>query len=140
MLGYLWARTVRCPHCEGLVPLSPNWRLAPDGTGVRLVPHLGRGPGDPSRRCGFEIVREAAAQSRATVADGDGLCPFPDCGRVIPGEEIKAQAQAGRMGEQLFAVVYKRRVETRTKNGKRGKDRWERGFRAPRPEDDNAAE
>ncbi|MDW8443611.1 MAG: hypothetical protein RML45_04360 [Acetobacteraceae bacterium] len=140
VLGYLWARTVRCPHCEGLVPLSPNWRLAPDGTGVRLVPHLGRGPGDPARRCGFEIVREAAAQSRATVADGDGLCPFPDCGRVIPGEEIKSQAQAGRMGEQLFAVVYKRRVETRTKNGKRGKDRWERGFRAPRPEDDNAAE
>ena len=36
--GYLWARTVRCPYCEGLVPLSPNWRLAPDGTGVRLRP------------------------------------------------------------------------------------------------------
>ncbi|MCY3933631.1 MAG: DUF1156 domain-containing protein [Acidobacteria bacterium] len=33
---YLWARTVTCPYCEGLVPLSPNWRLAPGGTGVRL--------------------------------------------------------------------------------------------------------
>ncbi len=30
--GYLWARTIRCPYCDGLVPLSPNWRLAPDGT------------------------------------------------------------------------------------------------------------
>ncbi|MDE2976524.1 MAG: DUF1156 domain-containing protein [Acidobacteriota bacterium] len=36
--GYLWARTVTCPYCEGLVPLSPNWRLAPSGTGVRLLP------------------------------------------------------------------------------------------------------
>ena len=33
--NYLWARTVICPYCEGLVPLSPNWRLTPDGTGVR---------------------------------------------------------------------------------------------------------
>lgn len=39
ILGYLFARTIRCPYCGGLIPLSPNWRLAPDGTGVRLVPH-----------------------------------------------------------------------------------------------------
>jgi adenine-specific DNA methylase len=44
------------------------------------------------------------------------------------------------MGEQLFAIVFKRRIETRTKSGKRGRDKWERGYRAPRPEDDNAAE
>ena len=43
------------------------------------------------------------------------------------------------MGEQLVAVVYKRRVETRTKSGKRGRDKWVRGYRAPRPEDDNSA-
>jgi putative DNA methylase len=138
--GYLWARTIHCPHCEGLVPLSPNWRLAPDGTGVRVVPRLGAGPGDPARRCGFQIVREAAQHSPGTVSDGDGLCPFPDCGRPIAGGSIKAQAQAGDMGEQLFAVVLKRRVETRTKAGKPGRDKWERGYRAPRPEDDNSAE
>ena len=34
--GYLWARTVACPYCVGLVPLSPNWRLTPSGVGVRL--------------------------------------------------------------------------------------------------------
>jgi putative DNA methylase len=32
--NYLWARTIHCPYCEGLVPLSPNWRLAPNGTGI----------------------------------------------------------------------------------------------------------
>ena len=59
---------------------------------------------------------------------------------MIDGDEIKAQAQAGRLGEQRFAVVFKRRVETRTKSGKRGRDKWVRGYRAPRPEDDNGAE
>ncbi len=136
---YLWARTVTCPYCDGLVPLSPNWRLAPDGTGVRLLPDCADGPGTPGRVCTFEIVGSAKEQFAATVARGDGHCPFADCGRVIDGDEIKAQARAGRMGEQLFAVVYKRRVETRTKSGKRGRDKWVRGYRAPRPEDDNSA-
>jgi putative DNA methylase len=140
VLGYLWARTICCPYCEGLVPLSPNWRLSPGGTGVRIQPRLGTGPGDPSRRCDFEIVGKEAAQSAGTVADGDGTCPFPDCGRVIDGDDIKRQAQAGSMGEQLFAVVFKRRIETRTKAGKPGRDKWERDYRAARPEDDNLAE
>ena len=138
--GYLWARTITCPYCGGLVPLSPNWRLAPDGTGVRLKPELGPGPGSQGRVCSFEIVKSAKEQSPGTVSRGDGTCPYPDCGRVIDGDEIKRQAQAGRMGEQLFAVVYKKRFEKRLKSGKRGKDKWVRGYRAPRPEDDNGAE
>ena len=138
--GYLWARTVTCPYCDGLVPLSPNWRLAPDGTGVRLLPDCAGGPGTAGRVCAFEIVGSAKEQFPGTVARGDGHCPYADCGRVIDGGEIKRQAQAGRMGEQLYAVVFKRRVETRTKSGRRGRDKWVRGYRAPRPEDDNAAE
>ncbi len=137
--GYLWARTITCPYCDGLVPLSPNWRLAPDGTGVRLKPEIGPGPGSQGRVCSFEIVKSAKEQSTGTVARGDGTCPYSDCGRVIDGDEIKRQAQAGQMGEQLFAVVYKKRFEKRLKSGKRGKDKWVRGYRAPRPEDDNGA-
>ncbi len=139
-LTYLWARTIRCPYCEGLVPLSPNWRLAPDGNGVRLNPSLGSGPGDTGRRCTFEIVTSAGEHSAGTVSDGDATCPFPDCGRVIDGDEVKRQAQAGEMGEQLYAVVFKRRIATRTKAGRPGRDKWERGYRASRMEDDNSAE
>ena len=130
IVGYLWARTVTCPYCDGLVPLSPNWRLAP---------HLGDGPGSEGRTCTFDIVNSVAEQSPGTVARGDGTCPFPDCGRVIDGDVIKEQAQAGQMGEQLYAVVYKERVEVRTKTG-RIREKWVRGYRAPRPEDDNGAE
>ena len=44
------------------------------------------------------------------------------------------------MGEQLFTVVYKRRVQTTLKSGKPGRDRWVREYRPPRPEDDNGAD
>ena len=82
----------------------------------------------------------ASEQSNGTVVRGAGACPYSDCGRVIDGDEIKRQAQAGQMGEQLFAVVYKERVVKTLKSGKRGKDKWVRGYRSPRPEDDNGTE
>ena len=132
--GYLWARTIRCPYCEGLVPLSPNWRLAPNGTGVQLIPHLG--PDAASRRCTFKIVRNVAEQSLGTVADGDATCPFSDCARVIDGDEVKRQASAGDMAEQLFTVVFKRKIVTKGKNGKHS-TKWVRGYRSPEVSDDN---
>ena len=134
---YLWARTIHCPYCAGKVPLSPNWKLAPDGTGVKVLPLLGNGPGDTSRHCTFEIVASASEQSGGTIRGGDATCPYTDCGRVIDGDQVRAQAQAGGMGEQLFAVVYKRRLPTEyTKSGKPKKEKWDKGYRAPRPEDD----
>ncbi|WP_230534160.1 DUF1156 domain-containing protein [Microvirga roseola] len=135
-LTYLWARTIRCPYCDGRVPMSPNWRLAPNGTGVRLLPNCEGGPGTAGRVCHFEIVSSVSEQSSGTVEDGDATCPFPDCGRVIDGEQIKEQARVQGLGEQLYAIVFRQRIETRTKSGKRGRDKWERGYRSPEPEDD----
>ncbi len=137
--NYLWAHTVICPYCSGLVPLSPNWRLNSSGIGIRLRPHLGSGPGSMDRVCAFEVVNNETDQSAGTVKRGVGTCPFPDCERVISGNIIKSQAQAGRMGEQLYAVITKTRIRVTLKSGRRGKDKWKRGFRAPCPEDDNSA-
>jgi putative DNA methylase len=136
---YLWARTIHCPYCAGKVPLSPNWKLAPDGTGVKVLPQLGDGPGDSTRHCRFEIVNSAREQSEGTVKGGDATCPYSDCGRVIGSEQIKTQAQAGGMGDQVFAVVYKRRLPAEyTKTGKLKRDKWERAYRATQPGDDNS--
>ncbi|WP_294200175.1 DUF1156 domain-containing protein [uncultured Sphingomonas sp.] len=135
--NYLWARTVACPYCAGKVPLSPNWRLTPTGTGIKIIPEVGSGVGDEGRHCRFEIVDDLAHQSDGTVADGDGVCPFPDCGRAIDGDEIKRQAQAGKMGDQLFAIVYKRQTVEKTKSGK-NKIKWVRAYRTPDISDDNS--
>jgi putative DNA methylase len=138
--GYLWARTISCPYCEGLVPLSPYWKLNSNGLGIKLVPFLGDGPGDSNRRCSFEIVEGAHEQSNGTVKGGDATCPFSDCGRIVDGAQVKALAQSGGMGEQLFAVVFKRRLPTEyTSSGKPKKSKWERGYRAPVLADENTS-
>lgn len=127
-LGYIWARTIKCPYCSGVVPLSPHWKLAPDGIGLNLRP--GKGPPNEARVCEPIIVLKAADQSEGTIADGDALCPYQDCRRIIDGDEVKPQAKAGLMGEQLVAVSIKRPVLSKTKTGK-SKEKWERSFRAP---------
>lgn len=128
--GYLWARTISCKYCDRTIPLSPNWSLSSDGTGVRLIPDK------KTDKCRFEVVSKSSEQSPATVSDGDALCPFPDCGRVTEGDEIKRQAQNGGMGEQLYAISYKYPVEKRNKSGKLG-EKWERAYRTPTSDDDN---
>lgn len=128
--GYLFARTITCPYCGGEVPLSPNWKLSSDGSGVRLKAVTGK-----KRHIDFEIVTKAKDHSKGTVKGGTGLCPYDDCKREIDGDEIKRQAQEGKMGDRLFAVVYKEKVSS---PGKR--EKWERGFRSPRPEDHNIDE
>ena len=133
--NYLYSRTVICPSCGGLVPLSPNWILSSSGHGVKLVP-------DSSlKTVTFEIVKKAKEISAGTVKGGIGICPYPKCGATIDGDEIKAQAQAGKMGDILYAIVLKRKIIVKGKVGKNGnvgkeKIKWERDFRAPRPEDD----
>ena len=107
---------------------------------MRLRPCVGDGPGSEGRTCEFKVVGSAAEQSAGTVSRGTANCPYPDCGRVIDGDEIKRQAREREMGHQLYAVVYKKRMPNTLKSGKRGKDKWVRGYRAPRLSDDNGEE
>ena len=103
--AYIFARTVACPETGKPVPLSPNWwlRKGQDPVAVRLIAE--EGMDEPA----FEIVRGKRVgeldPDAGTESDGDGRSPWT--GAPIPSEYIKAEAQAGRMGEVLYAVAVK---------------------------------
>lgn len=124
---YLWARTIQCPYCNGIIPLSPNWRLAADGTGIRLKPNVAK------RVCEFEIVSKASEHSTGTVNWGNAQCPYPDCGRIVDDDIVRACSRDDTMGEQLFAIIYKRRLAPKSP---KARPAWERGYRAPTSQDD----
>ena len=102
---YLFARTVTCPETGKPVPLSPNWwlqRKKRPFTAARIVadPHL--------RECQFKIVQGGDMgfdPNLGTVKRGVGRSPWT--GTTISGDYIKAEAQAGRMGSQMYAVAIK---------------------------------
>lgn len=104
-VAYLWSRTVKCPTTGKLVPLSPNWWLKNDGTpiAVKLIaePYM-------EVPC-FEVVTGAKAKAshpdEGTVSRGNARSPWT--GETIDGEYIKAEAQSGKMGQILYAVVFK---------------------------------
>ncbi len=100
---YLWARTVACPETGKPVPLSPNWwlRKGSDPIAVRVIAD------SKESRCLFEIVRGTTACKKAnpdkgTVKRGTGISPWT--GDAVDGDYIKAEAQSGQMGQQLYAV------------------------------------
>ena len=132
--SYLWARVVSCPSCQGQIPLSPNWRLTSGGTGIRLIPDVDNG------KCDFEIVNRVADQSPGTVKDAIATCPYPNCGATTPRDYISQEALAGRLGHQLYCVIYRDQWWPPTKSGRpRKRPKTRRGFRIPTPKDDNSA-
>ena len=128
----LFARTITCPSCEGTIPLSPNWRLDSKGTGLKVVPDTTSGT------CSFEIVTRASDQSPGTVSRAKAACPYPTCGATTPAGYISTEAQAGRLGHQLYCIIYRDSWYPTTKSGRLSKrPKTSRGFRVPRPDDDN---
>ena len=132
---FLWARVISCPSCDGQIPLSPNWRLTPDGRGIRVLPDTA------TRTCDFEIVSTADEQSPGTINRAIATCPYPDCGTATQKGYIAQEAQAGRLGQRLYVIIYRDQWQEFTKAG-RPKKRLttRRGFRVATPLDDNTPE
>jgi len=101
--AYLWARTIQWNGRT--VPLSPNWWLEKGAkpAAVRVI-------ADPnSSEPRFEIltVKQIGKYDPdlGTISRGEARCPWT--GETIDGDYIKAEAQAGRMGQVLYAVATK---------------------------------
>jgi len=131
--AYLTARTVRCSACGLVIPLSPNWWIAKadrseESIAAKLV--------TPERGtiCSFEIVNNPKSREFdpdiGTVKGGRAECPR--CHTVIDGDEVKREAQNGRMGHQVYCVCVKSRGLGKNKS------KWD--FRAPTMEENAATE
>ena len=137
---YLWSRTVSCPDCGNFIPLSPNWRLDGNGTGIRVLPDEARGV------CDFEVVNTAREQSKGTIVRGKAACPYPSCGATTATGYLADEAGAGRMGHQMYCVILKNQWQKADGEGgwvniRKPKDQPAtppREFRAVRQEDDNS--
>ncbi len=108
-LCYIWVRTVLCKDCGLHVPLSPNWWVDVENKlGYRFIlPHEGEG-----NECTFQIVKRSGDfdPEKGTVARGAAVCPR--CSLPLDEDYIKGQAQAGRMGQQLAVVGFKKQGQS----------------------------
>ena len=115
---YIFARTVLCPRTGKTVPLVSDWSLRRGNrpVAVRLVTTRDGHSLDAPE---FEIVEGRSIdfnpKKEATWSRGKAVSPWDHL--TIDSDYIKAEAQAGRMDEVLYAVA------VRTAAG--------RGFRAP---------
>ncbi|MEW6637723.1 MAG: DUF1156 domain-containing protein, partial [Actinomycetota bacterium] len=104
VIAWIWARTVRCPNpaCGATMPLvSSFWLSKKKGKKAWVEP----------------VVDREKKEVRFTVRKGDGVPPDPPkvgrgakfrclvCEQVAEDDHIKAEGKAGRMGQQLMAVV-----------------------------------
>ena len=122
--NYLWAHTIVCPHCESVVPLSPNWWLykRPEKQNLHKWCAVKPVPNPKNKRVDFELIQghkggtknnptivtdneEYDPSTTTTISRGVGKCP--NCTSVIEDDVIKYQAQSSGLGHQLYAVAFK---------------------------------
>ena len=95
---YLWHRTILCPRCTGLIPLSPNRSLSHSPKlGLALIPNLD-----------FNVVQvkviSAEKQSRGTIKKS--IATYPICGYNCQQFYPRDEAQTDRIGQvQTCKVV-----------------------------------
>jgi adenine-specific DNA methylase len=104
-IAYIWSRTLRCPNpaCGAEIPLFRQFWLARKADKrVALKPI----PNPAAKRVDFAVVEGRAVDfdpSQGTVSRGNAVCLV--CGASVRDDYVKAEAQAGRMGHRLVAVV-----------------------------------
>jgi len=104
-IAFIWSRTLRCPNpaCGAEIPLFRQfWLARKSDKRVALKPI----PNPAAKRVDFAVVEGRAVDfdpSQGTVSRGHAVCLV--CGASVRDDYVKAEAQAGRMGHRLVAVV-----------------------------------
>jgi adenine-specific DNA methylase len=109
-VGYIWARTVRCPNpsCSVEIPLLRQlWLAKKKKIALKILVDK------KNKKIDFKLVREKDIDfdpSEGTTRKATAMCPV--CGTGIDDDMMKKEAKEGRMGQRLIAVVL---------HGKKGK-------------------
>lgn len=102
-IAWIWARTVESPDpsWSGQVPLVGSWTLSNkrDKPKVWVEPIIDRS----TQTISYEIHTGGEPSRDRTCGGNDGVCVATDA--AISLDYIRTEAQAGRMGMQLMAVV-----------------------------------
>ncbi len=102
-IAWIWARTVESPDpsWSGHVPLVASWTLAkrPGKPKVWIEPIIDC----QAQTISYEIREGGEPTHERTVNKGNGTCIAT--GAAISGDYIKSESRAGRMGQQMMAVV-----------------------------------
>lgn len=108
VIAWLWARTVTCPNpgCGISMPLVRTWWLSTKKGGeVRAVPKVVPDSTRPSgTRVAFELKVGRGPGGEGTVSGRSGAVCV-SCDSAAPVEYLRAEGRAGRMGQDLLAVV-----------------------------------
>ncbi len=106
-IAYLWTRTVPCPNptCGAAVPLvRQTWLRKKEGNyiALRMIPD------HDTKRVRFEKVQSPTPQGlgfdpEAGSKRGNTVCLH--CGATVNSDYVKQEGRAGRMKQQLIAVV-----------------------------------
>ena len=69
--NYLWAHTVVCPHCESVVPLSPNWWLykRPEKQNLHKWYAVKPIPNPKEKRVDFELIRGKKGKGTTIIVE-----------------------------------------------------------------------
>lgn len=106
-VAYLWTRTVKCPNpaCGADVPLvRQTWlcKKAKKYVALRVIPN------HVTMRVEFEVVEAAAEKDlgfdpAAGSSRGNSTCRH--CGTTVGVDVVKTEGMAGRIRQQLMAIV-----------------------------------
>lgn len=106
-VAYLWTRTVKCPNpaCRADVPLvRQTWlcKKAKKCVALKVIPNF------QTMRVDFRVVEAATEKDlgfdpSSGSSRGNSTCRH--CGTTFKNDHVKTEGKAGRIGQQLMAIV-----------------------------------
>ena len=106
-VAYLWTRTVKCPNpaCRADVPLvRQTWlcKKAKKYVALKVIPNF------QTMRVDFRVVEAATEKELGfdpSLGSSRGNSTCRHCGTTFKNDHVKTEGKAGRIGQQLMAIV-----------------------------------